>query len=111
MSTQLSGRHYKYASIDAAPPEAGFWSEAISVPKSQGVLGLVFSRRGGGVATPIIQFKTAEEGADWTDYLTDEDLSNGARLRLDELGTGVQWRAGVKNGAYSSGTVIVGFDW
>lgn len=108
---QLSGRHYEYVKITTVPGADGDWCEPVTVKKSKDVEALFFSRRGGGTATVSIQFKTPESGAAWTDYLTDEDLSDGVRLRLDELGTGVQWRAGVKNGNFTSGTITVGFDW
>ena len=110
-NTQISDRHHEYASIDTAPGADGYWCNPVKVPKSQGAPGLMFSRRGGGAGTATIQFKTPETGAAWQDYLTAEDLSDGARLRLDEFGTGVQWRAGVKQGDLSSGTIIIGFDW
>ena len=108
---QSSGRHYEYVKITTIPGADGDRCSPVTVKKSKDVEALFFSRRGGGVATVSIQFKTPEEGAAWTDYLTSEALDDGARLRLDELGTGVQWRAGVANGDYTSGDVTVGFDW
>lgn len=108
-NSQLNGERYEYASIDTAPGAAGYWCKPVSVAKKSN--GVFFSRSGGGDATVHIQFKLAGGGDTWTDYLTTEDLSDGARLRFADAAGDVHWRAGVKNGNYTSGTVIVGFDW
>jgi len=110
-NTLLSATHHEYVSIDTAPGASGEWSNPVIVKKSKDVKALFFSRSGGGVAVVSLQYLLPHDGAVWTDYVTSENLSDGCRFRLDELGTGVQWRAGIKLGDFTSNTVIVGFDW
>jgi len=109
-NAKLNGPRYYYASIDTAPGEDGYWSDAVSMSKVN-ANELFLNVSGGGAATVTIQYKLPHVGATWTDYVTDETLETGARFRLDDHGAGVRWRVGVKNAVYSSGTVIVGFDW
>lgn len=109
-NTKLNGDRYRYASIDTAPGADGYWSDAISM-SSVRVDALFASVSGGGSATVTLQYKLPHTGAAWTDYLTTETLTNGARVKLNDYGAGVKWRMGVKNGNLASDTVIVGFDW
>jgi len=109
-NTILSGPRYAYASIDTAPGASGYWCNSVSMAKVN-ANELFLSVSGGGTATVTIQFQLPHAGAAWTDYLTDETLTSGARFRLDDHGAGVKWRVGVKNAAYSSDTIIVGLDW
>ncbi len=109
-NTQQTKPRYEYVTVTEGPPADGSWCNGVNMTGHK-TDELFFSRRGGGSATISIQFKTGESGAAWTDYLTDVDLSDGARCILDDHGAGVRWRAGVKENGWSSGTVIVGFDW
>jgi len=109
-NSQLNGERYAYASIDTAPGAAGYWSKPVALSQVN-ANALFFSRSGGGVGTVTIQFKLPHTGSTWQDYYTTESLVDGARLRVADQGAGVKWRAGVKNAAYTSGTIVVGFDW
>ena len=116
-NSQLTGVRSVYASINAAPGADGYWAEAkVSQMLKAHAEELFVSVSGGGVATVSLQFKLPHTGAAWTDYTTDETLESGARFRLDDHGAGVKWRMGVKEDTsadptYTSGTIIVGFDW
>jgi len=107
---QLKGPRYKYASIDTAPGAAGYWSEPVSLSQARSEA-IFFTSSGGGVGTVTLQFKLPHTGAAWQDYTTDETIADGVRLRISDQGGGVKWRAGIKQGAYTSGTVVCGFDW
>ena len=64
------------------------------------------------VITITLQFKCADD-LGWQDYVdfASSTLSIGNRLILEDLGNGVVWRAGVKDGDYTSGALRFGFDW
>ena len=108
--TGMTGTRHRYAKIDAAPTAAGYWSDSVSM-SAVNANELFLNVSGGGSATVVIQYMLPHTGAIWTDYTTSETLTTGARFRLDDHGAGVKWRVGVKNGGYSSGTLICGFDW
>ena len=108
-NSKSNGDRYSYATIDTAPGADGYWCDSVSMSKKNAGC-LFFSYGGGGVATVTLQFQRQDDTG-WTDYLTDETLTDGARLILDDHGAGVKWRAGVKNGGLSSGTNRIGFDW
>ena len=107
---KLNGPRYSYASIDTAPGADGYWSDSVSMSKAN-ANELFASISGGGVATVTLQYMLPHSGAAWTDYTTSETLESGGRFRMDDHGAGVKWRIGVKNGNYTSDTIIVGFDW
>ena len=109
-NAKLNKPRSRYASIDTAPGADGYWSDAVGLTDVKADE-LFLSVSGGGSATVAVQYKLPHTGAAWVDYTTDETLETGARFRLDDHGAGVKWRVGVKNAAYSSGTIIVGFDW
>jgi len=108
-NTSLNSDRYRYISIDTAPGASGAWSDAVSMSAVKGGP-IWFSRRGGGNGTVTIQYKTKWD-TEWRDLTTDVDLADGVRCILDDMGAGVAWRAGIKSGGYTDGTIIVGFDW
>ena len=115
MSTVVKSDRYRYAIIDEAPGSGGFWCEPVSMTQVN-AKALFFSRRGTGVATVTLQYRTPETGSVWQDYTTSETLSNGVRFRIDDFGAGVKWRAGIKedtsaSNTYTSGTIRLGLDW
>lgn len=110
-NTQLSGDRYEFASIDTAPGAEGFWTKKVKSGGIKGKNGLQVSISGGGTAVVTIQYLLPHDDASWTDYTTSETLESGGRFRLEDLGFHTLWRIGVKNGDYTSDTIIVGFDW
>ena len=114
---KVNGDRYAYASIDTAPGEGGYWSDAVSM-SNKNTKSLFFSYRGGGVGTVTIQFKCPEDD-DWTDLTTDQTIEDGVRFIVEDFASGVKYRAGLKedvnssaaNDTYTSGTIICGFDW
>ena len=104
-----SSDRYTYAAIDTTPGADGYWCNSVSMAAKNAVP-LFFSRRGTGVGVVTLQFK-CQGDADWQDLDTDIDLSNGVRCVIDDEARGVSWRAGIKNGNYTSGTITLGLDW
>jgi len=114
-NAKLNGPRYHYASIDTAPGSGGYWSDAVSM-SAVNANRLQFSRSGGGVGTVLIQYKLPHTGAAWVDYDSPISLVDGVRCVVDDAGAGVKWRAGIEEdtsalSTYTSGTIIVGFDW
>ena len=108
-NSQSQGDRYSYATIDTAPGADGYWCPSVSMSKKN-TLELFFSRRGGGVGIISLQFQCQGDSG-WTDYDHDLDLEDGARCILDDHGAGVKWRAGIKQGNFTSGEITLGFDW
>ena len=126
-NTKSSDEYYEYATVDTAPGAAGYFTNPVS-GRHEKVEKLFFSIRepSASVATVTIQFKCTGD-AGWQDYTQSQkqilgpnsaDVSDveetfivGNRIVIEDSGPGVQWRAGVKQGDYTSGTVTFGFDW
>lgn len=49
----------------------------------------------------------------WQDYVdfSGNSLAVGNRLEITDFAAGARWRAGVKDGDWTSGSITVGFDW
>jgi len=114
-NAKLNGPRYKYAKIDTAPGSGGYWSDSVSMSK-ENANQLFFSRSGAGIGTVVIQYQLPHTGAGWIDYDSPISLVDGVRCRLDDMAAGVKWRAGIEedtsaDSTYTSGTIIVGFDW
>lgn len=110
-NSQTNGGNYKYATIDEAPGAAGYWCQWISarqIKRNHAVEKIYFSvgHSSAWDATVTLQFKRTID-SDWVDYDT---YTSDTRRVIDDAGA-VLWRAGIKNGEYTSGTVHVGFDW
>lgn len=114
-NSKSSGDYYEYATIDTAPEAAGYWTNAVSIRrKGNDIRNLFFSIREGdtdSVATVKLQFKCPGDTG-WTNYYNDgNDWNIGDRKWVDSNASGVQWRAGVESGGFTSGKVFIGFDW
>jgi hypothetical protein len=62
--------------------------------------------------TVTLQFK-CDGDLGWQDYvdLAGSELAMGNRLLIEDTAAGVRYRAGVKDGSYTSGKITFGFDW
>ena len=107
----------EYITVDTAPGSDGYWTNPVSVKGKipDMIKDLFFSVReestGTSVATPTLQFKCSGDTY-WTDYYNDgTDFVIGDRKRIDDNGGNVLWRAGIKNGNFTSGKVRLGLDW
>ena len=122
-----SGDFKEYATVDTKPSgaEYGYWTNAISIrelAKLWKITKVYFSIResvedSSGFSeiasmNVALQFK-CDGDLGWQDYkpLDASVLDSGNRFAIDDTGAGVQWRAGVKDEEYTSGSLTFGFDW
>lgn len=105
---QTGDSQYEYATVDTAPGAGGYFTRIIDSDKISSVWKrLYFSIRGSGVMTVTLQFKCTGD-SDWSDY---DSYTSVERKTIEGGVGGVQWRAGVKQGDYTSGSLRFGFDW
>lgn len=108
-NSRSSGPSYEYASVDTAPGASGYATNTVS-PRGKHTDRLIFSIRessgGSFAATVTLQFMPEGDTA-WTDYATYTDFER----KIVEDPVACKWRAIIKNGNYSSGTVKFGFEW
>ena len=128
MSRRSSGEFKEYATVDEMPSGStlGYWTNVVSIrelAKLHKINKIFFSIReqvedssgfsGMAIMTVSLQFK-CDGDLGWQDYrhLDGSSLAAGNRFAIEDLGAGVQWRAGVKDGDfYTSGSLTFGFDW
>ena len=123
-NSRSSGTNYEYATVDTNPTSAGYFTNQVNLREKmkRGVTKLFFSiREASGdisanpsalsVITVGLQFRCPSD-VTWTDYvdLAGSSLAIGNRVVLEDLGF-VEWRAGVVDDNYTSGSVTFGFDW
>lgn len=115
---RIQADNWEYAIIDAAPAAGGYFTNPVSLRKDRmDKVKIFFSVRetdpdasAASVMTVTLQFKCSAD-AGWQDYNTADAYVAGDRKVIDDGGAGVYWRAGVKEGGYTSGSLTVGFDW
>jgi hypothetical protein len=123
-----SGVYKEYATVDTAPSgsELGYWTNEVCLRDKQNdgdAKGkMYFSIReqeldssqasDTSVMTVTLQFK-CDGDLGWQDYvdLAGSELAVGNRIIIEDTGAAVRWRAGVKDGSYTSGKLTFGFDW
>ena len=115
------GSNHTYAIVDTDPGALGYYTLPVNpkfITNKNSVKGLYFSIRGTFVQTITLQYKCQGDAA-WTTYDSytvaagwANSGSTSTRVKIDDSGDGVQWKAGVINSAgYTSGTSYFGFDW
>jgi len=127
MANSRDSDHYKeYATVDTAPSgsELGYWTNEVC-PRDKwkdGAPGkLYFSIRESdtdssaasstSVMTVTLQFK-CDGDAGWQDYYNGGTAYvAGDRVLIEDTGAAVRYRAGVKDGDFTSGSLTFGFDW
>jgi hypothetical protein len=124
-NSRSSQPNHEYATVDTNPGAAGYFTNPFC-PRDKTKIGIpkvFFSIRDAtadksenpsalSVITVGLQFKCSGD-LDWTDYipLDGSSLAIGNRVALEDMGAGVIWRAGVVDDAFTSGSVVFGFDW
>lgn len=118
-NSRTSQNGIEQVTIDTAPDAGGYWTNAVSMRRgSEGdIHQMLFSVReaeeasAASVVTPILQFK-GEGDEVWTDYNNDGiDFEIGDAFIIAANVLAIQWRAGVKEGGYTSGSINLGFSW
>ena len=121
-----SGTNYEYATVDTNPGASGYFTNSICPRdkfKTDKVKQIFFSIRESAAdisaapsalstITVVLQYKCQGDAA-WTDYidLAGSTFAIGNRVVLEDIGNGVDWRAGVRDDEFTSGSVTFGFDW
>jgi len=126
-NSKSSGEFYEYATVDTQPSGTalGYWTNTISpreLQKNLKIKAFYFSIReeeadssaasDTSSMTVTLQFLCPGD-AGWQDFvdLNGAELAVGNRLLFEDFAAGVLWRAGVKDGDYTSGSLTFGFDW
>lgn len=105
-NSKSSSEYYEYATVNADPAEAGYFTNAVSL-RQKDIHHVFFSLRGTGTMDVTLQFKCPGDSG-WSDY---SDYDAACRKLIEGNAGGVQWRAGVKHAGRTSGEMIFGFDW
>lgn len=127
-NSKSSGQFKEYATVDTAPSgaELGYWTNEVCLRDkiNEGLAKdkMFFSIReteadssqasDTSSMTISLQFK-CDGDLGWQDYvpLDGSEIAVGNRLLIEDHGAGARWRAGVKDGNYTSGKLTFGFDW
>ena len=124
-NSRTSGDFKEYATVDSAPAGLGYFTNTVDLRllrKNNRENRAYFSIREAesdsseasdtSVMTVTLQYKCeGDEG--WQDYvpLDGSALVVGNRVVIEDSGAAVLWRAGVKDGEFTSGSITFGFDW
>ena len=123
----VSGSFKEYITISSAPSgtDLGDWTNEVclrDLRKTEKIDRMYFSVREAesdssqasdtSVMTITLQFK-CDGDAGWQDYNYNDETAfkAGDRIIIEDTAAGVRWRAGVKDGGYTSGSLVMGFDW
>lgn len=108
-----SGDSNEFITVDTAPGVDGYWTNSI-MARFKNVDRLFFSiREEVATASAVVTLQYKCEGdEEWQDYYhTNGDaFVVGERFVIEDWGA-TDWRAGIKSGGYTSGTIKLGIDW
>ena len=111
-NSQDSAKNHEYATVDTAPAAAGYWTNPINIhsrsPHNNKVMFSVKAPGGTAGAMTITLQSRDRADASWTDYDTWTAVD---RQIIDDSSLETMWRAGVKEGGHTSGTLTFGFNW
>ena len=110
-NSRSSGNTYEFAEVDTAPGASGYYTNSVNLCDKKRVSrhdSVWFVISGTGSMTVTLQFKLVGQTT-WTDY----DTYTSVEYKVLDAGAcgGEAWRAIVKSGAYSSGSMEFGFTW
>jgi len=119
----VSDEYREYVMVDTAVYGGGFFGGEVNMrdlKEDKGIDRVFFSIReeadtgsiDDSVVTVVLQYKCTGD-ARWQTYvpLDGSTLAIGNRLRLNDNGSAIIYRAGVLEDGFTSGSVIFGFDW
>ena len=119
----VSDEYREYVMVDTAVGGGGFFGGEVDIrdlKETKGIDRIFFSIReeadtgsiDDSVVTVVLQYK-CEGDARWQTYepLDGSTLAIGNRLRIDDNGSAMKYRAGVLEDGFTSGSLIFGFDW
>ena len=101
---------YTDVTVNSAPESPGSFTNAVGMDGGLRETIFLSIRETGDSsafsATVTLQFKTSRDD-DWQDY----DTYTSETYKAIDMVPGIQWRAGVKTGDYTSGELTIGIDW
>ena len=125
-NSKSSGAFKEYATVNVAPTELGYFTNEVclrdkvndGLAKEKMYFSIRESEADSSAAsdtstmTVTLQFKCAGD-AGWQDYvpLDGSEFAVGNRVVIEDTGADVRWRAGVKDGEFTGGELVFGFDW
>lgn len=98
------GVKYRNVIVDTAPAAGGYWSDPVDA-KTNRIGVMHFCIRGTWAGTVTLQFKRPEDTT-WVDY---EEYTENTREIIEDT-SDTEWRIGVANLGYTSGTITAGID-
>lgn len=123
-----SGTFHEYATVDTQPSGAtlGYWTNEVCLRDEQNA-GLAKEKMWFSIReyeadssaasdtssmTVTLQYKCSGD-LGWQNYvdLSGSELAVGNRLIIEDTAADVRYRAGVKDGDFTSGSITFGFDW
>jgi len=124
-NSRTSGAFKEYATVDTLPTGLGYFTNTVNVRairKTNKELRIYFSIReeeadsseASDTSTMTVTLQYMCDGdSGWQDYvpLDGSALAVGNRVVIEDSGAAVLWRAGVKDGEFTSGSLTFGFDW
>lgn len=111
-NVNTSGSGYEKVVIDTNPGTDGFFTNPVVQRKGAGkvVDKLFLLVQGTGEFTPILQFKMKADTG-WTDYVDGSELPIGTLKEVNANAGNLLWRAGIKQGWFTSGTAVISIIW
>lgn len=108
-NTRTSNVDYEKVVIDTAPAAEGFFTNSVTQRRSgNDIPKIVVIVRGTGTWTAKLQFM-AKGDTDWTD--STEELAIGDIKEIESNISHLQWRVGIKQGAFTSGSAVLSINW
>ena len=98
------GVRYQNVIVDTAPAAGGYFSTPVDA-KTNRIGVMHFSIRGTWTGTVTLQYKRPEDST-WTDY---EEYTENTREIIEDT-SDTQWRIGVAESDYGTGTITAGID-
>lgn len=113
-NSKISSIKSEQVVVDTAPATGGYWTTGVATRlrvSGNDIEKLFFSARGSGTAVPTLQFRIDSDSA-WTDfYNAGVAFVIGDVAVIESPGKGIEWRAGVAEGDYTTGEVQIGLNW
>lgn len=126
-NSRSSGEHKEYATIDTQPSGTalGYWTNELDmrVLKNKWKVDKVYfsireyepdSSGASDTSSMTVTLQFMRDGdSGWQDYVdfAGNTLAVGNVLIIEDFAAKVKYRAGVKDGDYTSGSITFGFDW
>lgn len=100
---------YERVVVNTAPGAEGAFTNPVN-QRTLKVSKLFLAVQGSGEFTPVLQFKLKGD-SDFTDFVDGSELVPGTLKEVAADAAGLIWRAGIKQGGFTSGEAIISITW